>query len=537
MKILIVIPRYNLTTKVNYNYLFPLGLAYISSVIKKAGYDVNCLNLNHLNGPIEGIIVSCLNKKKYDVICTGHIGIGYHVIKKIIDSVRNHVTKPKIILGGAIITSEPKLIFESLLPDYAVLGEGEITIVELLECIERNKDFNKVKGIMFKDNNSLIITPEREPIQNLDSLPFPDFEGFGFSKQLENMVTNDPWSNSNNLLDFPRTYPILCSRCCPFSCTFCYHPLGKQYRKRSIKNVMKELELAIKKYNINIIVIFDDLFSADKNRLYEFCKEIKKLFKKYNFRGFWSCQLSVHNIDREMLTTLKDAGCSIISFGFESMSPVVLKSMKKPITPEQIDNAIRLCMEENMSIQGNFIFGDIAETTRTAYETLNYWKIHCKGQISMDFIQPYPGSEIYNYCVKKGIIKDKLEFIKNIEIQNFFNMTEKMSNKEIEKLKSDILAALVKYRRSIFPISIKKMEGNKYEVKIKCPYCKEIINYRNFYIKNKIFFGSFMTCRKCKMRFGISSPLKRLVYSLYHLVQPFTRSYVRIRNNFKKKSL
>lgn len=535
MKILIVAPRYNLTNKANYNYSFPVGLGYISSVLKKAGHDVDCLNMNHCDGGIEEIMSVSLAKNKYDVICTGHMAIGYQGVKKIIDSAKKCEYRPKVILGGAIVTSEPDLMFESLGPDYAVLGEGEDTVLELLKSLEEGEDLRKVKGIMFRGNSGVITTAKRDPIQDLDSLPFPDFEGLGLRSQLENSASND--LIQNNFQDSPRSYPILCSRCCPFDCTFCYHSLGKQYRKRSISNIMQELELAVKNYKINNLFIYDDLFSADRGRLYEFCAGIKKLFREHNISGFWFCQLSVNNIDRELLVVLKDAGCCAVSFGFESMSPIVLKSMKKPIVPAQIDRAINLCMEEKTGILGNFIFGDVAETRETAYETLNYWKKNCKGQVGLDFIQPYPGSAIYDHCVKKGIIKDRLDFIKNIGVSNFFNMTEKMPDAEVERLKFDMLSLLVKYQKSSIPSRLKKMENGRYEIRAACPYCGETPVYRNFYIKNRAYFDFLVICKNCKMRFIIYSFLKKLIRPLYPYLQPFKSFYNRMRNSFLKKNL
>ena len=119
-----------------------------------------------------------------------------------------------------------------------------------------------------------------------------------------------------------------------------------------ILKIMKQ-EGAIKKYKINVILLYDDLFSINKKRLYNFCDEIKKLIGELDWECKWTCQLSVQHIDSEMLKKLKDAGCFSINFGFESYSQKVLDSMKKPITPQLIDNAVKLIFKEKMPLQGN----------------------------------------------------------------------------------------------------------------------------------------------------------------------------------------
>ncbi len=530
MKILLVIPRYSLTNKPDYRYAFPLGLGYISSVMKQAGYEVDCLNLNHLNGSVENLMSEFLDKKIYDIVGSGHIGIGYTAIEKIINSVRNHKSKPKFILGGILITSEPELMFNSLKPDFAVLGEGERTIIELLECIKKEGDLNKIDGICFRDKNKkLIFNKPRTPIMNLNSLPFPDMEGFGFEEYLNNQ-SNDI---NFNEMDYPRAYFLLCSRGCPYQCTFCYHSTGPKYRTRSLSNIFKEIREAVKKYNINSLVIFDDLFSINKKRLLEFCKRIKELDKEIGYEINWSPQMSVNSVDKKMLETLKDAGCHVISFGFESFSPVVLKSMKKPITPEQIDRAIKLSFEVGIGLQGAFIFGDTAETKETAKETLDYWKKNCKGQIRPGFIQPYPGSEIYDYCVKKGIIKDRLDFIKNkISHTNWFNMTQSMTDSEIMQLKKDILEA----RRKYYPYSIpsevekEKNKNKRYSTKVKCPFCNEIIEYRNCFLDMRIHYAYWVACKKCYMRFCMASPLYKFEMDHYNKLEFLRKIYFYLRD-------
>jgi len=240
-----------------------------------------------------------------------------------------------------------------------------------------------------------------------------------------------------------------------------------------------------------------------------------------------------------MLETLKDSGCHAISFGFESYSPIILKSMKKPITPKQIDNALKLSMEIGLSVQANFIFGDVAETTETANETLEYWKNNCNGQVKLGFIQPYPGSAIYNYCIKKGIIKDKLGFIKNkISHTNWLNMTKNMTDSEIQKLKQDILNARRDYGNYIIHKKINKTNRkNIYNLSATCPHCKKTIEYKNCYHENKYFYNMHVSCRNCKKRFFIVSQLYKISIDYYGQLEILRKNYLLIKDNLLKKRI
>ena len=535
MKVLMVIPRYNLTDKPNYNYAFPLGLAYIFTSIYNSKHDIDCLNLNHLYGTTEDLIREALDKKNYDIVCTGHMGLGYSIVEKITKFSQSHNSNPKIILGGSLMTSEPTLMFNTLNPDYAILGEGDITIVELLDAIENNKNnLKNIDGIMYKQEGKVITTKPREVIENLDSLPFPRIDEFGFREFLDNQDNKTNFS----ITDYPRPYIILCSRGCPYQCTFCYHSIGTKYRERSLDNIFTEIEIAIRKYEINSLLLLDDLFSVNKKRVYEFCERIMDLNRRLKKNIGWSCQLSVNNVDRELLKVIKRAGCNIVSFGFESYSPNVLKSMKKPITPQQIDNAIKLTSEAGLGIQGAFIFGDTAETKETAKETLDYWKKNCQGQIRLFFIQPYPGSEIYKRSIEKGIIKDKLDFIQNkMNHTTWFNMTLNMSDKEILELKKDILDARRKYYPYAFPLKVKKIKNDRYEVEIKCPFCKKIINYKNCSIEKRFYFTHLVACKNCYKRINIVNKPYKFTMDYYNQLDFIRRGYLYLRDNFLKKKI
>ena len=509
MKILLILPRLKLENAVpQYNYTFPLGIGYISAVMKKAGYDVTCLNLNHEDGDIKNILKVELAQQNYDVVATGHIWHGYNVAKEIINSVRMFSNKSKIILGGALVTSEPELVMNELKVDYGIIGEGEVTILELLECIEQKNDPQLVDGIIyFDDENKLITTNKRELITDLDSLPYPDFDSFDYDKYLDEMYPNQIYIN--NLNDYPRAYVILASRGCPFQCTFCYHSLGR-YRERSVKNVLEEIRWAVKKYKINVLTVNDDTFGINKKWLNEFCDGMKKLNDETPWNINWSCQMVVSSVTEDSLRRLKEAGCFVISYGFESYSAEVLKSMKKPATPEQIDYALKKTWEAGIAVQGNFLFGDPAETEKTAQQTFNYWTEECQGQIQLTFVQPYAGSKIYEQCLKKGLITDKVDYMSRACVQKevWFNMTDKMTNNEVTWMKN---TALNLRASGHCRVAIPKFIGpwskeNRWIITVECPFCQKNSTYRNYYFNQRTFYKDYMCCRKCHMRFYVLRP-------------------------------
>lgn len=498
----------------NYDYHMPMGLGYISSTLKLSGYQVVCLNLNHFKGNSEEILKHQLDSDNFDFVCTGGIS-HYRQIESILNTVHDHSSKPNTIVGGIIISVESEIVFEALKPTFGVIGEGEQTVKELLDCLEKAGDLRQIKGIMFRDDHgNTIRTGQRQPIEDLDSIPIPDFESLGLREHLDNQRPN--FSYVMSLFDHPRPYPLLASRSCPFHCTFCHH--DTKYRTRTIGNVIDEIALVVKNYQVNLILLYDECFSTNKQRVVDFCTGIRDIRAQIDWDLKWICQLRVHSVDVELLKIMKESGCCVISYGFESFSPVVLKSMRKQITPAQIHRTFKATLDAHITVQANFIFGDIAETTETAQTTLDYWGNNSNGMINLGFIRPYPGSSIYEHCLKKGLIKDKLDFIRNdffSEDDLCLNMTDEMSDKQIQDLikTTDILT--LKYQNSVYPLSIKQTGRNLYSYKVKCCFCKTEIEYNNCYTNSKkIYF--FVICRNCGYRFIVQD---RFHYILHGLVR------------------
>jgi radical SAM superfamily enzyme YgiQ (UPF0313 family) len=394
-----------------------------------------------------------------------------------------------------------------------------------LDCVKKGEDLTCVTGVGYGVKNGAFICNEhRSPILNLDSIPYPDFDGFEFGKYLDNLRPSDQFFY--DIFDSPRVYPIICSRSCPFLCTFCFHPIGDVYRQRSIDSIMRELELMVKRYRINIVSIYDELLTNNREWLLNFCQRLKEFFRGLPYECKWTCQMRVDRVDDEILRMMKDAGCYLVSYGFESFSTTILKSMKKNITQNQIQKAVRITLKNKISLQANFIFGDVAETRETANETLNFWKQNQEAGIMLIFVNPYPGSEIYRKCVDRGIIRNKLDFIANRIFDNF-NMTETMSDNEFDKLKLDIFEARLKYKFYTRTVSLKSNGSGSFSIRIKCPQCKETIEYNDFFIRFKFYFALPMYCRSCRRRFFMVSAPNRII--LRFLLVYFAVTPVRVK--------
>lgn len=405
MKILLVIPRFYDTKAGGRFYEMPLGLAYINAALRKARFDVECLNMNHIEDEdIYGVLRKTIIKGEIGYVLCGAITPFIPVLKKVFDTAKEVRQNIVTIAGGGAVTSEPIAFAELTDIDYAVVGEGEITDVELLQTLMDGGDVSRVKGIVYKTEEGYKQTAPREPIENLDTIEFPCYEGFDVDKYLDDQNLGHTYYTYYT--DRPRIMPMTLARSCPYQCKFCFHPVGNRYRVRSLDNFFAELDVLIEKYQLNGILILDELFSASVEKIYEFCKRIRP----YNIH--WLVQMRVDIISEDLLRMMKEAGCFTISYGLESFSKTVLKNMRKHIEPADIERALQITYEVGIDIQGNFIFGDELEDKHTIYETLSWWFRHPMYAINLALIETYPGSGYYEECVKNGKIVDVKEFIR-----------------------------------------------------------------------------------------------------------------------------
>ena len=456
MNVLLIIPqfKYEYGGRKKANYFFPLGIAYISSYLKSKNYRVYNYNgaffsEHEAEKALNNIIIS----NQIDIVGIGGLSAEFSSILFYSNLVKKINPSILLVLGGGFVTGSPKTAMELVpLADIGIIGQGEVVFEHIVDACEKKYDFLQIENIIYRNiMNQLVQNKYVFHDFELDSLPFPDYDGFWFPKLID----------INESIVGERIASVIGSRSCPFSCTFCFHPSGEKYSRRSVDNILEEIEWLIKKYGITKVSLTDELFVNDKKYLYDFCEKIRKLSIS------WECCARVDSIDENILDTLKKANCQRISFGLESADDSVLKSMKKNINHQMISNALKLTRNAGIEAVGAFIFGDVREDMETAKRSLDYYLSHQEHAIDLNMLRVFPGSEDYKYALDNKIIEDELEYIRTgCPLINI----SKLKDQEFLELKVLIEDTIAQKKRLPLNVSFSKKEG-QYLCKYKCPRC------------------------------------------------------------------
>ncbi len=378
MKILLTRPFYH-----SHLITPPLGIGYLSSYLKKEGFSqtdiLDGLNLELSNSEI----VSICEKEKYDIV---GISIISDYREEAYDLSRQLKSKNiKVVLGGPHVSALPQASIEESEADFAVCGEGEKTLLELLQNLSSGKNaINQIPGLHRADSKE---TVQREFIEDLDSLPFPDWENMN-----PNKYKKAP--HGGLIREFP-VAPVTTSRGCPFICTFCASPnlWKRKIRFRSAKNVVDEIQYLTEKFNVKEIHFEDDNLTLKKSHIEDICNEIINRDLHIN----WATPngIRVETVTPDLLKLMKRSGCYYLAFGIESGNQKILDNIKKKTKLETIEYAAREASKAGIVTQGFFIFGLPGETEETIDETIRFAKKIPLDRAQFLLLDILPGSELY----------------------------------------------------------------------------------------------------------------------------------------------
>lgn len=400
--VLLIVPRYFSTA--SYGYIMPMGILYVSAALKQSGAArVVTLNLNHCEESDEEVLRRVIREEKVSIAGCGGISGQYIEIEPLFKTIRRISPDVKIIAGGGMITADPETCMTAFgdLVDYGVIGEGKITVPELVEHIASGRDPGDVKGIIYHHGGKLIKTPPRPDIADLDSIPMPDYLAFDYDKYL---ATNGEVTGGVKYTPVA----VIGGRSCKYNCTFCFHPSGSKYRQRSLDSIFAEIEFLLKHFPVNYIALREELFASDERRVIDFCR------RAVSYPIVWSIQLRVDSVTPRIVKALKESNCRYIFLGIESADNAILRSMRKRITIEQVEYALDLCIKAGLDTRSTIILGDENETLESTARTLSWWKKHKRASaIDLGMIIAFPGSTLYKHALANGKIPDPVRFLKD----------------------------------------------------------------------------------------------------------------------------
>lgn len=404
----------------SYIHWFPQGLAYLAAVLLNEGLDVEIYNQDKYHYP-DIHLTEFLNNNKFDVIGVGVIG-GYYQYKKLLKishAINTSRQKPFYVIGGHGPSPEPEFFLKKTHADAVVIGEGEVTILELLKALANHASLKTVQGIAFRDANEIVINERRELIADIDSIPWPAYKAFPIEYY---RLIRMPYASSTDFL-----MPVLSGRGCKFKCNFCYR-MDDGFRPRSAESIIEEIQFLKHKYGITYVIFSDEMFMSSVERTKELCKAI--IHSNINIK--WVCSGRLNYAKPEVLNLMKTAGCVYVVYGIEAVDDQVLKNMKKALIVKQITKGIEETLKAGFSPNINIIFGNIGDTRETLEKGVEFFLKYddCHEMRNIRPVTPYPGSPLYYYAIDQGLLKDCEDFYENKHINsdlisvNFTDLTD-----------------------------------------------------------------------------------------------------------------
>ncbi|MBC7962578.1 MAG: radical SAM protein [Steroidobacteraceae bacterium] len=362
----------------------PLSLLLVAAILEKEGVVVDLIDMEAENLSYTETL------KRIKSFAPDLLGFtvttwSFHSVLSWINKFKADTAIP-VLVGGEHIRLYPNETMSHESIDFCLVGEAELPLPEFIKAFREDRSFEGIKSIGYKKDGKAVIDRTLQFVEDINSVPFP----------ARHLIKNELYEN---ILSRKKNFTaLLTSRGCPFNCAFCSHNQLK-YRARSPKNVVDEIELNLNQHNIRDFDIYDSTFTANEQRVIDICEEIRRRKLKVEF----TVRSRVDVVSREMVGSLKSAGCHTILYGIESSNPDILKMMNKRISLELVTEAINYTKQSGIKTLGFFLFGFPGETRQTIEDTIRF-----SLELPLDYalysiLLPMPDTEIYSYYQEHGL--------------------------------------------------------------------------------------------------------------------------------------
>lgn len=393
--------------------MIPTGLGQIAAIMKSSGHNVTILDINATRisktKVEEYIKIFDYNTHLYGI--SGLITT-YKYQKWLMETIRKYSNKAIVCGGGCASTAEDLLWKAGA--SFVIEGEGENKLPDFV----RTQKYN-----------------------NIDDIPFPDWDSLEMETYLKNPIWGEEAKNSSGLhsdMKQERSMNVITSRGCPYSCNFCYDLFGKKYKQRSVSNVIAEIRELKRRYDVDFIGFLDDNMYVNSKWVLNFCEEMKKE------KLYWGCHARVNEVNDKVLEASYEAGCRWIGYGIESGSQKILNNMNKKVKVKQAKKAIESTRKHNIYPNTTFIYGYPGEDAQTVAETIEFCT-ELALKPSFFYATPYPMSSLFK-AFKTRILTDFKDFESYVEKLGdakdyIVNLTD-MSDKDFFKQRERLIGAL-----------------------------------------------------------------------------------------------
>lgn len=375
----------------------PMGISLLGAILDQDGFNIKIYDLRFKDIDLKKLnnIIDDFNPLFVGISTTS---IGFKSTIEICKLVKKCFPHILTLIGGPHPSAYPDYTLKHHEIDYICIGEGDKVILDFARNIHDQSLLRNIPGIGYGYSGEVTKNPQKKFLEDLDALPFPKYELFPI--------------DSYRLKNGDLVLPLLTSRGCPYSCTFCssYLTNGKKIRERSAKNVVDEIKRNYEVYGSKEFQIVDDTFNFHKERVIDICIRIKK--ERLNVQWYCGQGIRADRADEEVFKYMKEAGCYLVAIGIETTNPNTLKSIKKGETIEQIRHSIQIAKNVGLITKGFFIIGLPGDRFQDIMESINFFKAVDLDLPRYGMIVNYPGTPMSDWIEKNATsFYDPFEFI------------------------------------------------------------------------------------------------------------------------------
>lgn len=367
----------------------PLGLAYIAAALEQHGHEVDICDAPALGLTANGIC-ELIRGRGYDLVGVTMLTPMYPRSVQVVKSIRKAFPEIKIVVGGPHPTILPhETLTENKEIDFLVIGEGELTLLNLVDKVVRGQDMGGIPGIAYRRNGNVVVNQPAEMVANLDDLPMP----------ARHLLPMHVYHMTKSRSQSGHAYTVSVARGCPFSCAFCCRIFGRKARHHSVERITREIGILVDDYGAKEINLEADTLTLNKHFIRSLCDGIIQsgLHRKIT----WTCESRVDTVNEDILRKMKEAGCWQISYGVETGSQRLLEVIHKDITLDQIEKTFAITKKIGISIRAFYMLGIPTETREESLKTISFAKKLDARWSQFTLFTPYPGTELYDLALRE----------------------------------------------------------------------------------------------------------------------------------------